>query len=170
MSMLSSKTLKTLLLACISFSVSSINAEEVKETPKKKKKSKEIFVDKNKDNKITKEDLPKNLQKEYKEIDYNNDGEIDSDEQEVFLMTLKERKVEAVIKKYDESIVDKNKNGKITKEDLSEKDQKKFAKIDKNKDGKIDEKEKKDFLWATKNTMLNGKKSAGGKTKKKKKD
>ena len=119
--------------------------------------------DQNNDGKITKDEMPERMQAMIERLDTNKDGAIDNKE----LAALKDRLAQGgqgqrpqgqqgqrpqgqqgqrpqfnpadIIKRIKES--DKNKDGKITKDELPEQMQRMFPRIDTNQDGAIDREE-----------------------------
>ena len=119
--------------------------------------------DQNNDGKITKDEMPERMQAMIERLDTNKDGAIDNKE----LAALKDRLAQGgqgqqgqrpqgqrpegqqgqrpqfnpadMIKRIKES--DKNKDGKITKDELPEQMQRMFPRIDTNQDGAIDREE-----------------------------
>lgn len=89
-------------------------------------------IDKNKDGKISQKEYLEAVTATFNKYDLNKDGFLTKDE----IRSIKKLEVEKFIKD-----VDKNRDGKISKQEFIDAAQKKFLQMDKNKDGYIDKKE-----------------------------
>ena len=103
-------------------------------------------LDKNDDAKISKDEAPEDLKLFFDDLDSNKDGFID--EKEAQSIVEEEKKNEKaqpatgkVTAKQMIEYMDKNSDGKISKEEASAELKKSFQYVDSNKDGMIDEKE-----------------------------